>query len=49
MITNNLRLKLLGDLTIIKVNQMAHSIADNDIVGADVLLNDPCTITFLML
>ena len=49
MITNDLRLKSLGDLAVIKVDQVAHSIADNDVVGADVSLNDPCTITFFML
>jgi len=49
MITNDLRLKSLGDLAVIKVNQVAHSIADNDVVGADVSLNDPCTIIFFML
>ena len=49
MITNDLRLELLGDLAVIKVDQVAHSIADDDVVGADVSLNDPCMITFLML
>ena len=49
MITNDLRLKSLGDLAVIKVDQVAHSIADNDVVGADVSLNDLCTITFFML
>jgi len=49
MITNDLRLELLGDLAVIKVNQVAHSIADDDVVGADILLNDPCMITFFML
>jgi len=49
MITNDLRLELLGDLAVIKVNQVAHSIADDDVVGADVSLNDSYTITFLML
>jgi len=49
MITNDLRLKSLDDLAMIKVNQVAHSIADDDIVGAGVLLNDLCMITFFML
>jgi len=49
MITNDLRLESLGDLTVIKVDQVAYSIANDDVVGADVSLNDPCTITFLML
>jgi len=49
MITNVLRLELLGNLTVIKVNQVAHSIADDDVVGADISLNDPCMITFFML
>ena len=49
MITNNLRLKSLGDLAVIKVNQIAYSIANDDVVSADILLNDPCTITFFML
>ena len=49
MITNDLRLESLGDLAVIKVDQVAHSIADDDVVGADILLNDPCTITFFML
>jgi len=48
MITNDLRLKSLGDLAVIKVNQVAHSIADDDVVGTDVLLNDLCMITFFM-
>ena len=47
--TNDLRLESLGDLAVIKVNQVAHSIADDDVVDADVSLNDPCTITFFML
>jgi len=49
MITNDLRLKSLGDLAVIKVNQVAHSIADDDVVGANISLNDPCTITFFIL
>ena len=49
MITNDLRLESLGDLAVIKVNQVAHSIADNDDVGTDVSLNDPYMITFLIL
>jgi len=49
MITNDLRLELLGDLAVIKVNQVAYSIADDVVVGADVLLNDSCIITFFML
>jgi len=49
MITNDLRLESLGDPTMIKVNQAAHSIADDDVVGVDVSLNDPCMITFFML
>ena len=49
MITNDLRLESLGDLAVINVNQVAHSIADDDVVGADVSLNDPCMITFFML
>ena len=49
MITNDLRLESLDDLAVIKVNQVAHSIANDDVVGADVSLNDPCTITFFML
>jgi len=46
MITNNLRLELLGNLAVIKVNQVAHSIADDDVVSADILLNDSYMITF---
>ena len=49
MITNDLRLKSLGDLAMIKVNQVAYSIANDDVVGANVLLNDPCMIIFFML
>ena len=49
MITNNLRLESLGDLTVIKVNQVAYSIANDDVVGANVSLNDPCMIIFFML
>lgn len=49
MITNDLRLKLLGDPTMIKVNQVAHSIADNNVIGTNILLNNLCTMTFLML
>jgi len=49
IITNDLRLESLGDLAMIKVNQVAHSIADDVVVGADVLLNDPYTIIFFML
>jgi len=49
MITNDLRLESLGDLGVIKVNQVAHSIADVVVVGADVSLNDSCMITFFML
>ena len=46
MITNNLRLELLGNLAVIKVNQVAYSIADDDVVSADILLNDSYMITF---
>ena len=49
MITNDLRLKSLGDLAMIKVNQVAYSIANDDVVGANVSLNDPCMIIFFML
>ena len=49
MITNDLRLKSLGDLAVIKVDQVAYSIADDDVVSADVPLNDPCMIKFFML
>ena len=49
MITNDLRLESLGDLAVIKVDQVAYSIADDDVVGADISLNDHCTITFFML
>ena len=49
IITNNLRLKLLSDLAVIKVNQMAYSIANDDVVGANILLNDLYTIIFFML
>ena len=49
MITNDLRLESLDNLAMIKVNQVAHSIADDDVVGADILLNDLCMITFFML
>ncbi len=49
MITNDLRLESLGDLAVIKVNQVAYSIANDDIVSANVLLNDPCMIIFFML
>ena len=49
MITNDLRLKSLGDLAVIKVDQVAHSIADDVVVGADVLLNDPYMIKIFML
>ena len=47
--TNDLRLESLGDLAVIKVDQIAYSITDDDIVGTDVSLNDPCMITFFML
>ena len=49
MITNDLRLESLGDLAMIKVNQVAYSIANDDVVGANVSLNDPCMIIFFML
>jgi len=49
MITNDLRLKLLGNLAMIKVDQVAYSIADDDIVDTNILLNNPCMITFFML
>ena len=49
MMTNDLRLESLGDLAVIKVDQIAYSITDDDIVGTDVSLNDPCMITFFML
>jgi len=49
MITIDLRLESLGDLAAIKVDQVAFSVADDNVVVADVSLNDSCTITFLML
>ena len=49
MITNDLRLKSLGDLAVIKVDQVAYSIADDDVVGADISLNNHYMITFFML
>jgi len=49
MFTNDLRLKLLGNLAMIKVNQVAYFIADDDIVGTNILLNNSYMITFFML
>jgi len=49
MITNNLRLESLDDLVVTKVDQVAYSIADDNVVDADILLNNSFIITFVIL